>query len=70
MPIYAKCTLGPLDMPNSFVYVEIITQVPDAPFGRFRVRHTETNYTFDCWADHLSLCWYEPPAFVDRGKEV
>jgi hypothetical protein len=70
MPIYAKCTFGPLDQPNYTGFVEIVTQIPDAPFGRFRVRHLKTNYVFDCWSTHLLLCWYEPPVFKEEGKEV
>ena len=61
MPIYAKCTLGPQESPNNKINVEIITQISDSPFGRFRVRDLHTGHIFDVWHTALTLLWLDPP---------
>lgn len=70
MPIYAKCTFGPQEKPNGYCYVEILTQLNETPFGRFRVRDVRNSLLiFDVWKPQLELVFWLPPEGQQTPKQ-
>ena len=61
MPLYAKLRLGPSDQPNGFTWVELISQLKETPFGRFRVRLLHSDQVIDVYEQQVELKWIDPP---------
>ena len=57
--IFAKLRLGPEYAPNGHAIVEVLSQIDETPYGRFKIRDLKTNKVFDVQGVQLTLVWWE-----------